>query len=76
LFNIFIDGVVREVKARVFERGAALMSDSGSEWQLNQILYVDDTALETEEKCTFPRLVSQLGRVCKRRKLSVNAAKS
>jgi hypothetical protein len=42
LFNMFIDGVVREVNARVLERGAALMSDSGGEWQVNEILYADD----------------------------------
>jgi hypothetical protein len=38
LYNIFIDGVVREVNARVMERGASLMSDSGGGWQVNQII--------------------------------------
>jgi hypothetical protein len=38
LFNIFIDGVERELNARVTERRAALMSDSGGEWRVNQIL--------------------------------------
>jgi hypothetical protein len=42
LFNIFIDGVVN---FRVMEKGVALVSDNNREWQLNQILYVDDTAL-------------------------------
>jgi hypothetical protein len=46
LFNIFIDGVLSEV----MERRAALMSDSGGEWQLNQILYTDDTTLVADEK--------------------------
>jgi hypothetical protein len=32
LFNIFIDGMVREVNARVLERGAALISGVGGEW--------------------------------------------
>jgi hypothetical protein len=32
-------------------KGAVLLSDSGCERQLNQILYADDTALEADEKC-------------------------
>jgi hypothetical protein len=31
LFNVFIDGVVREVNARVVERGAAMLNDTGGE---------------------------------------------
>jgi hypothetical protein len=40
LFNIFIDEVVREVNGRVMELGTTLMSDSGGEWQVNQITTV------------------------------------
>jgi hypothetical protein len=76
LFNIFIDGMVREVNARVLERGEALMGDSGGEWQVNQILYADGTAVLADEECKFQRLVSEFGRVCERRKLSVNVANS
>jgi hypothetical protein len=76
LCNIFIDGVVGEVNARVLERGAALMSGSGGEWQLHQILYADDIALVADEGCKLHRLVSEFGRVCERCKLSVNVAKS
>jgi hypothetical protein len=45
LFNIFIDGAVKELNTRVMGREAALMSDSGGEWQVNQILYANATAL-------------------------------
>jgi hypothetical protein len=43
---------------------------------VNQILYADDTALVEDEECKLLRLVSEFGRVCKRRKLSVNVTKS
>jgi hypothetical protein len=67
--------VVREVNARVMELGAALMSDIGGEWQVNQRLYADDTALIADTECKLQNLVSEFRRVCERRKLSVNVAK-
>jgi hypothetical protein len=76
LFNIFIDGMVREVNGPVMERGAALMTDSGGERQVNQILYVDDAALIADKECKLQKLVSEFGRVCERRQLSANVAKS
>jgi hypothetical protein len=74
LFSILIDGAVREVDARVMARGAALLSNSGGEWQVNQYAY--DTALIADKECKLQKLVSEFGRVCERRKLSVNVAKS
>jgi hypothetical protein len=74
-FNIFIDGVVREINARVLERGAALMGDSDDEWQLSQILYVDDTALVADEECKLQILVSKFVRVCERIKIVCECCK-
>jgi hypothetical protein len=37
LFNILIDGVVREVNSRAIEREVALVNDCGGECQLNKI---------------------------------------
>jgi hypothetical protein len=51
LFNIFIDGAVRKVDVRVMARGAALLSNSGGEWQVNQILYAYDTSLIADKEC-------------------------
>jgi hypothetical protein len=42
------------------------------EWQLNQILYVDDTALAADENLQLQRLVIEVVRVSERRKLSMN----
>jgi hypothetical protein len=63
LFNVFIDEMAKEVNARVMGRVAALISYSRCEWQLNQILYADDTELSADEKCKLQRLVSEFGRV-------------
>ena len=76
LFNVYMDGVVREVNVRVLRKGLKLLSANGGRFELNQLLFADDTALvaDTEEElCT---LVSEFGRVCERRKLRVNVGKS
>jgi hypothetical protein len=76
LFNIFIDGVVVEVNAKVMPRRVAMMGDRFDEWQLNQILYADDTAVVADETCEFQRLVREFWIWCERMKLSVNVANS
>jgi hypothetical protein len=77
LFNIiFIDGVVREVNSTVMEKGVALVSDTDREWQLNQIRYADDTHLLADKESKLQSLATGFGKVCERRQLSVNAAKS
>ena len=39
LFNLYIDGVVREVNARVLGRGLKLVGGNDNEWELNQLLF-------------------------------------
>ena len=36
LFNLYIDGVVREVNTRVLGRGLKLVDGNDNEWELNQ----------------------------------------
>ena len=71
LFNVYMDGVVREVNVRVLGQGLELPSANGGRFEINQLLFADDTSLvaDSEELC---RLVSEFGRVCERRKLRVN----
>ncbi|WP_435325971.1 reverse transcriptase domain-containing protein, partial [Klebsiella pneumoniae] len=76
LFNIFMDGVVREVDARMLGRGLRLKNADGREWSLNQLLFADDTALVADSEETLRQLVEEFGRVCDRRKLKVNENKS
>ena len=75
LFNVYMDGVVREVNVRVLWKGLELLSANGGRFEINQLLFAYDTALaaDSEKLC---RLVSELGRVCERRKLKVNVGKS
>ena len=76
LFNLYIDGVVREVNARVLGRGLELLDENGSEWQVNQLLFADDTVVVADSEEKLCQLVAEFGRVCKRRKLRVNVGKS
>ena len=76
LFIVYMDGVVREVNVRVLGKGLELLSANGGRFEINQLLFADDTALVAdsgEKLCTF---VSEFGRACERRKLRVSVGKS
>ena len=45
-------------------------------FEINQLLFADDTALVTDSEEKFGRLVSEFVRVCERRKLRVNVGES
>ena len=70
-----MDSVVLEVNIRVLEKGLELLSAHGSRFEINQLLFADDTArmADSEKLC---RLVSECGRVCDSRKLRVNVGES
>ena len=76
LFNVYMDGVVREVNVRVLGNGLELLSANGGRFEINQLLFSDDTALVADSEEKLCRLVSEFGRVCERRKLRVTAGKS
>ena len=50
-------------------KGLELLSANGGRFEINQLLFADDTALVAESAEKFCRLVSEFGRVCERRKL-------
>ena len=76
LFNVYMDGVVREVKARTYGKGVQMVGENGERLQVSQLLFADDTALVADSEEDLRRLVMEFGRVCDRRKLRVNVAKS
>ena len=76
LFNLFIDGVVREVNASVLGRGLGLVDERDHMWELNQLLFADDAVFVADSEEKLRQLVEEFGRVCERRKLRVNVAKS
>ena len=76
LFNLYIDGMVREVNARVLGRGLKLVDGNDNEWELNQSLFADDTVVVADFERKLFQLVTEFWRVCERRKLRVNVGKS
>ena len=77
VFNVYMDSMVREVNVRVLGKGLELLSANGGRFEINILLFADDTALkimaDSEEKLC--RLVSEFRRVCERRQLRVNVGK-
>ena len=45
LFNVYMDGVVREVNVRVLGKRLELPSANGFRFEMNQLLFADNTAL-------------------------------
>ena len=52
LFNVYMDGVVREVNVRLLGQGLELLSANGGRSEIKQLLFADDTVLvaDSEEK--------------------------
>ena len=69
LFNLYIGGVVREVNTRMLGRGLKLVDGNDNEWELNQLLFADDTVVVADSERKLCQLVTEFGRVCERRKL-------
>ena len=63
LFNVYIDDVVREVNVRVHGKGLELRSANGGRFEINQLLFADDTALVADSEEKLCRLVSAFGRI-------------
>ena len=75
LFNLYMDGVIREMKAKSGGVGAKMMEE-GNEWCMITSLFADDTVLFAESEQELQRVVSEFHNVCQRRKLKVNCEKS
>ena len=57
--HVLLDGVVREVNARVFEKGQELLSVNDGRYEINQLLFADDTELVADSEEKLCRLVSE-----------------
>ena len=66
LFNLYMDGVVREVYARVGNVGVRMTDAREVEWLISQLLFADDTALVAESEKELQKLVTEFGVVCER----------
>ena len=68
LFDVYIDGAVRDLNARVLGNGLEF-SANGGRFEINQLLFADDTALEADPEEKLCRLVNEFGRVCEKKKI-------
>ena len=50
LFNVYMDGVVREVNAMMLEKGLELLSVKSDMLEINELLFEDDTALVADSE--------------------------
>ena len=70
-----MDGVVREVNVRVLGKGLELLNENGGRFEINRLLFGDDTSLVAHSDEKLCKLDSEFGRVAKK-KLRVNVGKS
>ena len=52
LFNVYMDGADRELNVRVLRKGLELLTANGGGFEINQLLFEDDTGwvVDSEEK--------------------------
>ena len=53
LFNVYMDGVVQEVNVRVRGKGLELLIANGGRFELNHLLFADDTALVADSEMLY-----------------------
>ena len=75
-FNLYTDGVIRGVNARVPGRELKLIDGNDNEWEMDQLLFADDTVVVADSERKLCQLVTEFWGVCERRKLRVNVGKS
>ena len=59
---------LREVNARVLGKGLELLSVNDGKFEINELLFADDTALVADSEQKLCRLVAELGRICEKEK--------
>ena len=73
LFNLCLDAVMKEVREKAGEDGLTLQDERRNiEWKGDWLMFADDIVLLGDSEEKLERLVQEIGRVCRRRKLSVN----
>ena len=53
-----MDGVVQELNVRILGKGLELLCENGDRFEINQLLFADDTALVADSE-KFCRLLSE-----------------
>ena len=66
LFNVYMDGVVREVNVGVLWKGVEPLSANEGMFEKNQVLFAYDTSLLADSEEQLCRLLSEPDRVCEK----------
>ena len=61
LINAYMDCVVLEVNARVLGKGLELLNVNGGRFEINPLLFSDDTTLVADSEDKLCKLVSEIG---------------
>ena len=72
LFNVFFDRVVRRVDKRAELREGKLRDGREREWEMKQLLYVDDIVFMAESIENIQKIVNEFEKVCNRMELKVS----
>ena len=67
LFNVYMDGEMKEVKMGIGRRGVIFLEDE-REWRLSGLLYANDLVLCGESKEDLRVMVGWFAEVCRRRR--------
>ena len=73
LFNIYMDGVMKEVKMEMGKRGVSFLED-WREWKLPVLFYEDDLVLCCKSEKGLRMMMGWFAEVCRRR-ININASK-
>ena len=73
LFNVFMDSVCRGMER---EGKGVILEDEGVRWEVNMILFADDTALVAKNEESLRELVGEFERECEEKGLKINPRKS
>ena len=71
LFNVYMEGVMKEVKMGMRRRGVSFLED-GKEWRLPGLLYAEDLVLCGASEEDLRVMLGRFAVVCRRKALKVN----
>ena len=66
LFNVYMDGVMKEVKMGMGRRGVSFLENM-KEWRLPSLLYADNLVLCSESEEDPRAMMGRFAEVCRRR---------
>ena len=75
LFNVYVDGIFREVNVRVLEKWLELLSANGGNFEINQLLFENDIIKVADSVDKLYRVVNEFGRACERRKSRITVGR-